>query len=110
MTENSFLILDNASNHCTLPVRVALEQVTNGRWDYAPPYSYNLKPCERGLSLVVTWIRERASSVTTEQEAIDLIHAGFFEFSTQGPQGHKAWNHWHQFQENHSAYLADFDA
>ena len=32
-----FLILDNASNHGTLRVRAAMEEIFQGRWDYAPP-------------------------------------------------------------------------
>ena len=47
-------------SHDTLRVRQALEGTTNGRWDYAPPYSYNLKPCEKRMSMVTTWIRGRS--------------------------------------------------
>jgi hypothetical protein len=102
-----FLVLDNASNHSTLRVRMALEETFQGRWDYCEPYSYNIKPCEKGLSMVTTWLRERSDRCATLQEAIDLIDEGFRVHSVAGERGSRAYNHFSQFSVNHAAYLED---
>jgi hypothetical protein len=106
---NSFLILDNASNHCTLGVRTSLDQIFSGRWDYSEVYSYELKPCEKGLSMVTTWLRARSESVLggDRQAAIDLIDEGFRVHSIGSERGSRAYGHFSLLQHNHMEYWED---
>jgi hypothetical protein len=103
----NFVIVDNATNHGTVRVRRALEDVTGGNWDYAPPYSYNMKPCEKGLSMVVTWARGKTDTCHTKQDVVNLLDEAFYVHSVNGEHSDKAMNHWGQFAENHFAYLED---
>jgi hypothetical protein len=104
LVPENFVILDNAANHGTLPVRRALEHVTQGNWDYSASYSYEYKPCEKGLSMVVTEIRSRVHECQTLQDCIDLIHASFELYSIRGERGHLAFNHFRHLMKNHLVY------
>ena len=105
--QGHFLILDNAANHGTLRVRNALEDIFQGRFDFCPPYSYDIKPCEKGFSMVTAWLRDRSDNCITLQDAIDLIDEGFQVHSTTGEYGSRAFNHFSQLQQNHFVYLED---
>ena len=99
-----FVILDNAANDGTLPVRTALEHVTQGNWDYCAPYSYDYKPCEKGLSMVVMTIRSKAHECQSLQDCVDLIHESFDLHSIGGERGHFAFNHFRHLMNNHFVF------
>ena len=66
-------LFDNASNQRTDDVRIAIEDVFGGYFMYCSPYSPELKPIERGFSLVKQYIRENEAEWGNDH--IALINA-----------------------------------
>lgn len=102
-----FVILDNAAIHGTLPVRVAMEEATGGNFDFPPPFSYDLKPCERGLSMIKKYVVARVDRCHTKQDAVDLIDEAFRAYSVEGEHGHKMYHHFNHFFKYHYEYLQE---
>ena len=74
---SDILLLDNAGVYSTVDVRTASNDVMHGNWDYKSEYSHDLSACERGLSLIATFIRARSHECTTKQDVVDLIDYAF---------------------------------
>ena len=105
VVSSDFLLLDNAGVYSTVDVRTALNDVMLGNWDYKSEYSYDLSACERGLSAVTSFIRARSHACTSRQHVIDLIDHAFWTYSTKGPSGKEARNHFIHYQRNHERFL-----
>lgn len=84
---DSIALIDNATIHRTPNALHATENTFLGKFHFCAPYSPDLKPIERGFSLIKRWLRERENEAL--QDPIRMIEAAFFEFSVIGPQGHK---------------------
>ena len=78
-----------------------------GEWDYKSEYSYDMSLCERGLSLVVSYVKKRSAGVTSYEEAVALIDEGFRVHSTEGELRHKARNYFSFYERNHEEFLND---
>ena len=100
---DAFGLFDNASNQRTDGVRVAIEAVFNGFFLYCSAYSPELKPIERGFSLVKRYIRENESD--WEGDHLSLINAAFHHYSVGQPGGLEAYNLFKVYRENHEAFL-----
>lgn len=91
-------LLDNASNQRTDNVRKAIEDVFGGYFMYCSPYSPELKPIERGFSLVKGFIREHEAE--WKEDHIGLINAAFHHYSVGQPGGLQAFNLFKVYIEN----------
>ena len=91
--------------YSTVYVRTALNDVMLDNWEYKSEYSYDLSACERGLSAVTSFIRARSHACTSRQHVIDLIDHAFWTYSTKGPSGREARNHFSHYQRNHERFL-----
>lgn len=98
---SAYGLLDNASNQRTDNVRMAIEDVFNGYFMYCSPYSPELKPIERGFSLVKGYIREREAE--WGEDHVGLINAAFHHYSVGQPGGLKAYNLFKVYRENFEA-------
>jgi transposase len=58
LTDNT-LLLDNATVHKTRTALDFLDRVSNGQYEFAPAYSPDLKPIERGFANVKRWLRKQ---------------------------------------------------
>ena len=103
LPENAFGLFDNASNQRTDDVRVAIEAVFNGFFLYCSAYSPELKPIERGFSLVKRYIREHESNWGVDH--LGLINEAFHHYSVGQSGGLQAYNLFKVYRENHEAYL-----
>lgn len=102
------LMCDNASNFKTLEVRQCLETAMNGQYIYKAPYSFDYSPCEKGISLVVAYLRKNAHECHSKNEALNLIEIAFTTYSVSGELGHTAHNHFNIYARNNEAWLNDF--
>ena len=98
-------LFDNASNQRTDNVRIAIEDVFGGYFMYCSPYSPELKPIERGFSLVKQYIRENEAEWGNDH--IALINAAFHHYSVGQAGGLKAYNLFRVYRENHEAFHED---
>ena len=96
---NAVGIFDNASNQRGDDVRIAIENLFHGRYMYCPAYSPELKPIERGFALVKRWIRDNEPTWT--ESPIDLIHAAFHYYSSEGEGGVQAYNLFRIYRDNY---------
>jgi hypothetical protein len=94
-------LFDNASNQRTDDVRRAIEDVFDGFFMYCSPYSPELKPIERGFSLVKRYIRDKEAE--WGEDHIGLINAAFHHYSVGQPGGLKAYNLFKVYRENYEA-------
>ena len=102
--DDSFLILDNASNQKTLEVRQKAQEVFAGKYRYVSTYSPELKPIERGFSNVKRFIRERDNDVFWQNNPIGLIESAFRNYSAGTVGGREALNHFRIYYDNHDIY------
>jgi hypothetical protein len=103
LPEAAFGLFDNASNQRTNAVRVAIEAVFNGYFMYCSPYSPELKPIERGFSLVKRYIREHEAD--WEGDDMGLIDSAFHHYSMGQEGGLEAYNLFRVYRENPEAFL-----
>ena len=109
LTDDTFLLLDNASVNKTDQIVRLLLGKFHGHFSYSPRYSPRYKPVERGLSLVKRYIRLReAAGALRTLTPQALIHEGFYRYSIWGPEGCKASRHWKYYKAYHSNYLRSF--
>jgi hypothetical protein len=94
-------LFDNASNQRTQDVRVAIESVFSGFFMYCSPYSPELKPIERGFSMVKSYIREHEADWGGDH--IGLIDTAFHHYSVGTEGGLKAYNLFKVYRENYDA-------
>ncbi len=80
--EGELVLLDNASVHKTEAAHAALEEVCEGRFMYAPPYSPHLKPIELGFSNIKGYLREREAEAVLDP--IGAINAAFSYYALGG--------------------------
>lgn len=84
-----------------------MEEITGVIYDFPPSYSYDLKPCEKGLSMVKAYVVARVNRCHSKQDAVDLIDEAFQVYSVEGELGHLLYNHFNHFLKNHSEYVED---
>jgi transposase len=78
----SMVLVDNAAVHVTEPSRIALEDVTRGRYKFSPPYSPKLKPIELGFANIKRWIRDNEAEAVADP--IAYINFAFTRYSPAG--------------------------
>lgn len=84
---NHCVLLDNASIHKTMGSLTTLNDITNGRYEFSPPFSPDLKPIEKAFALVKRWLREREEQVIADP--IGFINLAFEHFSVNSPDGQR---------------------
>lgn len=104
--DNAFLLLDNARNQQNEAVHQAMEQYIGGRYLYASPYSPELKPIERGFSLIRRWIRDNEMHAN-RNDPTALIQQAFELYSVAGERGFVCYEFFDFYRENHSQYLQE---
>lgn len=82
LTNTSVGVLDNATVHKTDGCRETLEAVFHGTCTFCPPYSPELKPIEKGFSLVKRYLREH--EVSAMQDPVWWINHAFQLYSRDG--------------------------
>ena len=101
--ERSFGIFDNASNQRTERVRAQLEVVFQGHYQYASPYSPELKPVENAFSLIRKYVQSNYDPHTNH---IAQINAAFYYYSdTPGQYGHLIYKMFDVYRRNHELWL-----
>ena len=85
LSDRSMCILDNATVHKTESTQATLEAVCQGKYLYCPPYSPELKPIEKGFSLVKKYVRENENVALTDP--IAYINNAFELYSIRGERG-----------------------
>jgi transposase len=103
--ENSFALLDNASNQRSRIVRIALEEVFRGKYCYCAPYAPWLKPIEKGFSLVKRLIRSLEYDTSWRNNPIGLINHAFHHYSAGSIAGQIASEHFNIYRRNHAFFL-----
>lgn len=99
MLANDMLIMDNASIHWMASTLLETERITRGRFKFVPAYSPRCSPIERGFSLIWRYVRAREDEAA--RDPIGVIQAAFLHYSTQGPMGYKARNHFSAYKSSH---------
>ena len=103
---DNFGIIDNASIHKTVPSRVRLEQIFNGRYRFCAPYSPHLKPIEEMFKLV----KEEISFIDSQnplnyETPVELISAVFASYHIGGENSQKCFGCWNNYFAYHNNYL-----
>ena len=63
-----------------------------------------LKPIERGFSMVRSWVRKHENDPIPD---IDLINQAFQLYAVDGELGHHCVNLFHLYEENHNLFLRE---
>lgn len=101
MTASDLLLLDKASIHWAPSTLLETERITRGRFKFVPAYSPRCSPIERGFSLIWRYVRAREEQAA--RDPIGVVQSAFFHYSTQGPEGYKARNHFSAYRRSHRA-------
>ena len=121
---NSVGILDNASIHRTVGSLTAIDDVFHGNFKFAPRYSFDLKPIEKGFSNVKRWLRRHEDMAI--RDPIRWIDAAFHRYSVLRRRSKSgtvhitfhslsllffiALGHWRKYFANHQYFLEDHEA
>ena len=89
--EGSHFILDNSSLHLTHAslLKIKINDVCRGKYEFLPCYSPDLNPIEFGFSQIKRYLRERENFVVVNPR--DEIDAAFRLYSIYGERGNLAW-------------------
>ena len=101
-------LFDNAAIHHTAQVRGCLEEVFEGLYLFAAPYSPDLKPVERLFAKVKDLLRYREDVAVLHP--IETISEIFELFRPGMPRSNMAENHFKIYTDNHDLWLADMAA
>ena len=98
-------LFDNAAIHHTVNVRGTMEEVFDGCYLFAAPYSPDLKPVERLFAEVKDILRLREDEavlhpIATISEVFDLFRPGMLHSGM-------AHNHFRIYRENHDMWLQE---
>ena len=104
--KNAFLILDNARNQNNPLVHAAMEELIDGNYEFASAYSPQLKPIERGFSMIRNWIRENELHAN-QYDPTALINQAFHLYSVGGERGYKCFELFDFYRENHQQFLQE---
>ena len=101
-------LFDNAAIHHTPQVRGCMEEVFEGYYLFAAPYSPDLKPVERLFAEVKDLLRYREDEavlhpIQTISEVFELFRPGM-------PKSGMAENHFKIYSDNHDLWLAEMAA
>ena len=96
-------LFDNAAIHHTQEVRDVMENVFNGSYLFAAPYSPDLKPVERLFAEVKDLLRYREDDAV--QNPIGVISEVFDLFRPGGPKSGMAENHFRLYRDNHNMWF-----
>lgn len=96
-------LFDNAQIHHTPPVRGIMEQVFEGRYLFAAPYSPDLKPVERLFAVVKNLLRDREDEAV--MDPFGVLTECFEMFMPGGPKAHMDQNHFRLYRDNHNMWL-----
>lgn len=96
-------LFDNAQIHHTPPVRGVMEQIFEGRYLFAAPYSPDLKPVERLFAVVKNLLRDKEDEAV--QDPFGVLTECFTMFMPGGPKAHMAENHFRLYRDNHNVWL-----
>lgn len=96
-------LFDNAAIHHTPAVRGTMEEVFNGLYLFAAPYSPDLKPVERLFAEVKDLLRYREDEAV--QNPIGVISECFDLFKPGGRKSGMAVNHFRIYRDNHNMWL-----
>jgi len=109
MDDGVCVICDGASVHKAESTKAVLERVSHGHWCISAPYSPELKPVEKGFSLVLARIRrqhaQRFQRRVTEQECTDVIEEAFRYYSIFGEGCESCLGHWDLYVKNHQDFM-----
>jgi hypothetical protein len=104
LREDSFCIIDNATNQRTGMVRAALRLFFNDLYLYSPAYTPEFKPIERGFSLVKTFIRKHDCPACAANP-VALIQRAFEAYSIEGEFSSSAYGHFNLYRRVHESWL-----
>lgn len=96
-------LFDNAAIHHTALVRASIENVFNGMYLYAAPYSPDLKPVERLFAVVKDLLRYREDEAVLNP--IGIISEIFETFRPGCIKSQMAVNHFRLYRDNHNMWL-----
>lgn len=96
-------LFDNAAIHHTPVVRGIIENVFEGMYLYAAPYSPDLKPVERLFAEVKDLLRYREDEAVLNP--IGVISEVFDMFRPGGPKSAMGDNHFRLYRDNHHMWL-----
>ena len=96
-------LFDNAAIHHTPVVRGIIENVFEGMYLYAAPYSPDLKPVERLFAEVKDLLRYREDEAVLNP--IGVIFEVFDMFRPGGPKSAMGDNHFRLYRDNHYMWL-----
>ena len=100
-------LFDNAAIHHTPVVRNVMENVFNGLYLFAAPYSPDLKPVERLFAEVKDLLRYREDDAVLDP--VGVISECFDLFRPGGPKSGMAVNHFRIYRDNHNMWLLRMD-
>jgi len=103
LLEHSWCILDNASVHHTDEVRIRVQQISFGRFTYCARYSPDLKPVERGISLVKKYIRRNYDRA--QLDPIGMIEEAFRYYSIGNPGAASVYHFFDLYRRNRFNYF-----
>lgn len=96
-------LFDNAAIHHVDEVREVIENVFEGLYLYAAPYSPDLKPVERLFAEVKDLLRYRETEAVLNP--IGVLSEIFNLFRPGGPKAGMANNHFRIYRDNHNMWL-----
>jgi len=106
LREDSFCIIDNASNQRTEMVRACLDLYFRGLYLYSPAYTPEFKPIERGFSLIKAYIRKH-DCPEYAADPVALIHEAFRVYSVTGECGKAAYHHFDMYRRIYDNWLEE---
>lgn len=107
LPDQPYGLLDNASNQRGVRARRAMETLFNGNYGYCSEYSPELKPIERGFSLVKRWIRDHEFG--WGGTPLELIHTAFRYYSDEGEGKSAAYHLFDIYRTNYNEANAVFN-
>ena len=96
-------LFHNAQIYHTAPVRGIMEQIFEGRYLFAAPYSPDLKPVERLFAVVKNLLRDREDEAVADP--FGVLSECFEMFLPGGPKSAMAQNHFRLYRDNHNMWL-----
>ena len=96
-------LFDNAAIHHTPVVRNVMENVFNGLYLFAAPYSPDLEPVQRLFAEIKDLVRYREADAVIDP--VGVISECFDLFRPGGPKSGMAVNHFRIYRDNHNMWL-----
>jgi DDE superfamily endonuclease len=110
VTQDTYVIIDNASVNKTDEAIRALDVTLGGRYKFSPRYYPRLKPIERAFSMVRKYIRQKEASgyLNNIGSRGDLINEAFTVYSIWGSRGNRCKRLFDRYRNNHKVYVESF--